>query len=129
MFPLIRSNYHNKPVVVKFVPYDNNDRKQKREQSISLKVNHRNIIRTYGSYRTTNLPRFFGTNIEQVAFVMDMADCNLKEYLEEHYNMSYEQRKHLIVEITSGLVQLYTYKITLHDIKVFSVFFSFGCTI
>ena len=117
-FHITSSTYQGKPVAVKFVTYDANSNSQRRERDISTKVNHRNVIKTYGSYQTTKLPRFMYTKDEQLVFVMEKADCDLKTYLKMNKYMSYDDRKHLIVEIASGLVHLYEYKITLHDLKV-----------
>ena len=106
-FHITSSTYQGKPVAVKFVTYDANSNSQRRERDISTKVNHRNVIKTYGSYQTTKLPRFMYTKDEQLVFVMEKADCDLKTYLKMNKYMSYDDRKHLIVEIASGLVHLY----------------------
>ena len=93
--------------------------------NISPILNHENVIKCYGYYRTTRPPRKIGVNggnmsySGHLVFVMEKADCDLRKYLTEHRDdLSYEDRKQLIIQIVTGLVYLYNQHITLHDIKV-----------
>ena len=114
---LTYSKYNGDNIVaIKFVNYDETDNAQKREMAISPILDHENVIKCYGYYRTKTFPRGKG---EQLVFVMEKADCDLEKYLQDHYDMSYEERKGLIFEIVTGLVYLYNQHITLHDLKVY----------
>ena len=114
-------------VAIKFVNYDETDNAQKREMEISPILDHENVIKCYGHYRTETFPRNINDDLhgypihkgEQLVFVMEKADYDLEKYLRNHGNMSYEERKGLIFEIVTGLVYLYNQHITLHDLKVY----------
>ena len=120
-------NNDNIIVAIKFVNYDETDNAQKREMEISPILDHENVIKCYGHYRTKTFPRNINDDLhgypihvgEQLVFVMEKADYDLEQYLQDHYDMSYEERKGLIFEIVTGLVYLYNQHITLHDLKVY----------
>ena len=113
---VIHSLLDNKTVAIKFSKTnDSLKNAQKREKNISTIVDHRNIIQTY-CYFYEFFPNHGG---QHLALVMEKADCDLKNYLSKQRDLSYEDRKHLIVEIATGLDYLYDQHITLHDLKVF----------
>ena len=125
---LTYSKYNGDNIVaIKFVNYDETDNAQKREMAISPILDHENVIKCYGHYRTKTFPRNINDGLhgypryvgEKLVFVMEKADCDLEQYLQDHYDMSYEERKRLIFEIVTGLVYLYNQHITLHDLKVY----------
>ena len=141
---IIFRQYDDKDVAIKFVNYIENDHAQEREndhaqecendhaqereKNISTILDHENIIICYGYYRTTTPPRNINNDLprkyrrhrgEQLVFVMEKADRDLEQYLQEHEDMSYQDRKNLIVQIVTGLVYLYNQHITLHDLKVY----------
>ena len=84
------------------------------------------MIKCYGYYRTETFPRNINVGFhgyprhkgEQLVFVMEKADCDLEQYIRNHGNMSYEERKRLIFEIVTGLEYLYQQQICHHDLKV-----------
>ena len=93
-----------------------------RERSIALSVSHPNVVKTYG-YFTLNTPPPGIYNDDrqhscQLVLVMKKADMNLKQYLRSHPDLSYPERKEIIVKIAEGLVYLYNQFICVHDIKV-----------
>ena len=125
---IIFRQYDGKSVAIKFINYDEDGHAQEREKKISTILDHENIITCYGYYRTTKPPRNINNGLpreyrrhrgEQLVFVMEKADCDLEQYLQEHEDMSYQDRKNLIVQIVTGLVYLYNQHITLHDLKVY----------
>ena len=124
---IIFRQYDGKNVAIKFINYDEDDHAQGREMAISTILDHENVIICYGYYRPTELPSNINDGVsincrhrgEQLVFVMEKADRDLEQYLQEHKDMSYQDRKNLIVQIVTGLVYLYNQHITLHDIKVY----------
>lgn len=117
------SQYKGELVALKFMDMPNNDlNRLERERSIALSVDHPNVVKTYG-YFTLDTPyrgiyndgRHHG---RQLVLVMKKADMNLQQYLNDHPDLSYQERKELIVKIAEGLVYLYNQFICIHDIKV-----------
>ena len=123
---IICRTYNDHLVCIEFINYDPSSNAQKRLRDICVKVNHENIVKCYGYYRTTTFPRNINWNLprdaerhrgEQLVFVMEKADCNLNYYLRKN-ELSYEERKRLIVEIATGFEYLSKHLICHHDSKV-----------
>ena len=111
---LMYREFNGSIVAVKLVPYNPHNAALRRELMISTTVQHNNVICTDHYYRVYD--EMQGEWL--LALIMERADCNLKQYLIDRRNLSYESRKKLVVEIATGLDYLYNQHITLHDIKV-----------
>ena len=117
------STYKGELVALKFMDVPNsNSNRVDRERSIALSVDHPNVVKTYGYFTMdTPPPGIYKDGRQhgrQLVLVMKKADMNLKQYLEVHPDLSYQERKELIVKIAEGLVYLYNQFICIHDIKV-----------
>lgn len=118
------SKYKGEHVALKFMNAPNNGQKNRveRELSIALSVDHPNVVKTYGYFTLVTPPPSIANNSNlsgrQLVLVMKKADMDLDNYLKCHPNLSYPERKEIIVKIAEGLVYLYSQFICIHDIKV-----------
>ena len=93
------------------------------ERDIVLTLNHENIIHTYHSFMTSNIPKHF--RHRQYVLIMERGDTTLDKYLENPVNefITTYDKLSIIIGITNGINALHQAEIVHNDLKVHLVLY------
>ena len=88
------------------------------ERDIALALNHENIIQTYHSFITNNIPEHFRRR--QYVLIMEKGDTTLDKYLVDPVNafITNYDKLSIIIGIANGVSALHQIRIVHNDLKV-----------